>query len=141
MSITDTSPALTRRDLLQATAGAAGSLALKGGLAVPASAATPQLQTLADDGQGADGICLDAEGAIWASSGPRCVRIREGGEVLWEVGVPDSLMCFACMLGGDDGRTLFIVANAWGGDAPDAGGAPTGKVFATRVQVPHAGYP
>lgn len=108
---------------------------------MPASAATPHLQTLAHDGQGADGICLDAEGAIWASSGPRCVRIREGGEVLGEVGVPDSLMCFACMLGGDDGRTLFIVANAWGGDAPDAGSAPTGKVFVARVQVPHAGYP
>lgn len=90
------------------------------------------------EGQGADGICLDAEGAVWASSGPRCIRIAEGGQVLDEVGVDPSLMCFACMLGGADGRTLFIVANAWGSDAPTR---PTGKVFALPVGAQHAGFP
>lgn len=92
-------------------------------------------------GQGADGICIDAEGAVWASSGNRCVRVREGGEVLDEVTVDAPLMCFACMLGGSDGRTLFIVANAWTGEAPADSDKPTGKVFAAHVAVPHAGYP
>src|SRR5262249_9018506 len=62
-----------------------------------------------------DGICLDAEGAIWYGDVPnkRCVRVREGGEVLqmitFDVG------CFACMLGGPDGRTLFMVIREWRG--------------------------
>jgi sugar lactone lactonase YvrE len=89
------------------------------------------------EGQGADGICMDAEGCVWASSGPRCIRIREGGEVLETV--PLDRMAFACMLGGDDGRTLFIVANEWTGKI-DVGN-PTGRVYATRVDVPHAGFP
>ena len=89
------------------------------------------------EGQGADGICMDAEGCVWASSGPRCLRIREGGEVLETV--PIDRMAFACMLGGNDGRTLFIVANEWTGSVDVS--APTGRVFATRVDVPRAGYP
>ena len=89
------------------------------------------------DGQGADGICMDAEGAVWAAAGKRCVRVAEGGEVLDEV--PLELMAFACMLGGADGRTLFIVAAEWTGriDADH----PTGKLYSTRVAVPHAGFP
>ena len=89
------------------------------------------------DGQGADGICMDAEGAIWASSGKRCVRVAQGGEVLEEV--PLDLMAFACMLGGADGRTLFITANEWTGKINTE--HPSGKLYATRVAVPHAGYP
>jgi sugar lactone lactonase YvrE len=89
------------------------------------------------DGQGADGICMDAEGAIWASSGPRCVRIREGGEVLDEITI--DRMAFACMLGGADGKTLFIVANEWTGAA--VGEGASGRIFAARVDVPRAGYP
>lgn len=89
------------------------------------------------DGQGADGICIDAEGCVWASSGPRCVRVREGGEVV--EGVFTDRMCFACMLGGQDGRTLFIVANEWTGKIDVE--TPTGRIYATRVDVPHAGYP
>jgi sugar lactone lactonase YvrE len=91
------------------------------------------------EGQGADGICLDAEGAVWASSGPRCVRIREGGEVLDEIRT--DRMCFACMLGGADGRTLFMVANDWTGEVAGPGGEPTGRIYAARVEVPHAGFP
>lgn len=89
------------------------------------------------DGQGADGICMDAEGCVWASSGPHCVRVREGGEILDEVVV--DRMCFAVMLGGADGRTLYIVANEWTGSIDTDN--PTGRIYAARVDVPHAGYP
>ena len=89
------------------------------------------------DGQGGDGICIDAEGAVWAASGLRCVRVAEGGKVLDEV--PLDRMAFACMLGGADGKTLFIVAAEWGGTIDII--KPTGKLYSTRVAVPHAGYP
>src|SRR5439155_9165515 len=73
-------------------------------------------------GSAPDGICADAKGAIWYASvpGQRCTRVAEGGEVLVTVGADRG--CFACMLGGDDGRTLYIVANNYtGGDASDGG--------------------
>jgi sugar lactone lactonase YvrE len=87
-------------------------------------------------GSAPDGICADADGAIWYASvpGQRCTRVAEGGEVL------DTVMadrgCFACMLGGDDGRTLYIVANHW-----SDGGASDGVVLVNPVAVPHAGRP
>jgi sugar lactone lactonase YvrE len=57
------------------------------------------------DDLGPDGICMDADGAIWTSpGGTDCVRVREGGEVLQRVELDRSP--FACMLGGPDGRTL-----------------------------------
>jgi sugar lactone lactonase YvrE len=92
----------------------------------------------ADLGSGAapDGICADADGAIWYASVPaqRCTRVTEGGEVLDTIDVDRG--CFACMLGGDDGRTLFIVANHYRDR-----GAPDGIVLTQRVDVPHAGQP
>lgn len=92
----------------------------------------------ADLGPGAapDGICVDAEGAIWYASvpGQRCVRVAEGGRVLDEVTADRG--CFSCMLGGDDGRTLFVVANRYG-----ATGASDGVVLTQRVDTPHAGRP
>jgi len=91
------------------------------------------------EGQGGDGICIDAEGAVWAAAGPHCVRVREGGEILDEVEV--DRMCFACMLGGEDGRTLFIVAAEWTGEIPTKRSGPTGKVLSARVEVAHAGFP
>ena len=62
-----------------------------------------------------DGICADADGAVSVASvpGQRCVRVREGGQVLTTVAVDRG--CFACMLGGEDGRTLFIAAAQWHG--------------------------
>jgi sugar lactone lactonase YvrE len=88
------------------------------------------------DGAAPDGICLDAEGAVWYADVPnqRCVRVREGGEVLRTVRADRG--CFACMLGGADGRTLYITANSWEG-----GRAGDGVVLTERVDVPHAGRP
>jgi sugar lactone lactonase YvrE len=91
-----------------------------------------------------DGICADADGAVWVASvpGQRCVRVREGGEVLDTITVDRG--CFACMLGGDDGTTLFIAAAHWHGmqaamsDGPDW----TGQLLAAPGQpAPHAGHP
>jgi len=86
-----------------------------------------------------DGICMDAENAVWYASvpGQHCVRVGQGGEVFESVGVDRG--CFACMLGGPDGRTLFVVAAKW----PDAmeGRGRTGRVLTTEVSVPAAGWP
>jgi sugar lactone lactonase YvrE len=93
------------------------------------------------DLQGAapDGICIDAEGAVWFAEVPgrRCVRVREGGEVLQTI--TSELGCFACMLGGPDGATLFVTAAAW----PDAmtPGSRTGQILTADVSAPHAGWP
>jgi sugar lactone lactonase YvrE len=87
-----------------------------------------------------DGICLDAEGAVWIANplGTSCLRIAEGGEVLDEVGT--STNAFACMLGGADGRELYILT------APDssddkASAARDGRIEVVTVDVPHAGLP
>jgi len=92
----------------------------------------------ADLGTGAapDGICADADGTIWYASvpGQRCTRVAEGGTVLDVIEADRG--CFACMLGGDDGRTLYIVANHY-----DRTGASDGVVLTQRVDVPHAHRP
>src|SRR5207237_7250737 len=84
-------------------------------------------RTWADLGDGVpDGICLDAEGALWYADVPNkcCSRVREGGEVLQTLDLDRG--AFACMLGGPDGSTLFVVATEWNGpeamlDAPRSG--------------------
>jgi sugar lactone lactonase YvrE len=86
-----------------------------------------------------DGCTLDTEGAIWFADarGTAVVRVREGGEVTDRIEADQHT--FACALGGDDGRTLFVIcADGFGGeeDAP-----PTGTVRTARVDVPHAGLP
>ena len=88
-----------------------------------------------------DGICLDDEGAVWYADVPhrRCVRVREGGEVLDVVEVDRG--CFACMLGGADGRTLFVVAADWGGTDAIGAGARTGQLLTYRAPAPRAGRP
>lgn len=86
-----------------------------------------------------DGICLDVEGAVWYADvgSSRCVRVREGGEVLATVALDRG--CFACMLGGAEGKTLYVVAARF----PDAmsGGDRTGQVIAVEAPAPHAGRP
>jgi sugar lactone lactonase YvrE len=94
---------------------------------------------------GADGICLDSEGAIWspniAAGGPEVMRVREGGEVLQRV-VLDAA-CFACMLGGDDGKTLFMMAAEWRGveRMGELFQARTGRILTVEAPAPHAGRP
>jgi sugar lactone lactonase YvrE len=95
----------------------------------------------ADLGDGApDGICLDADGAVWYADVPnrRSVRVREGGEVLETVTVDRG--CFACMLGGEAGDTLFVVAADWRGTASMDQGR-TGIVVTATAPAPHAGRP
>ena len=90
-------------------------------------------------GAAPDGICIDAEGAVWFAEVPgrRCVRVREGGEVLQTIS--SEFGCFACMLGGPEGTTLFVTAAAW----PEAmtPGSRTGQILSAEVSVPHAGWP
>ncbi len=84
-----------------------------------------------------DGICLDAENAVWYADVPnqRCVRVREGGEVLQTVEVDRG--CFACMLGGPDGSTLHITAARW----PIEGATRTGVVLTAPAPAPGVGWP
>jgi sugar lactone lactonase YvrE len=89
-----------------------------------------------------DGICTDAENAVWYADVPhqRCVRVAAGGEVLQSVEVDRG--CFACALGGPDGRSLFIVAARWQGMTEPEPVAPgSGRVLVTEVEVPGAGWP
>lgn len=90
-----------------------------------------------------DGICLDADGAVWyADVGNRhCVRVGEGGEVLHTVALDRG--AFACMLGGPGGRTLFILAAEWRGfeEAGEVVAERTGQVLVADAPAPHAGWP
>ena len=87
-----------------------------------------------------DGIALDANGNIWVANpiAPECVLVAPGGKVL-EV-VDTGQPCYACMLGGNDGRTLFMLT-AKSSIAHEAAAAPSGKLLTTTVDVPHAGRP
>ncbi len=87
-----------------------------------------------------DGICLDAEGAIWVANpiAPQCLRIAKGGEVLETIDTGQP--CFACMLGGDDGKTLFMVT-ADSSNHGTAAAAQTGRILVATVDSPRAGRP
>jgi sugar lactone lactonase YvrE len=88
-----------------------------------------------------DGICLDAEGAVWAADvvKQRLIRVAEGGAILDELKT-NGLCAFACMLGGDDGRTLFACA-APTFDDTEAALHHCSAILMARVAVPHAGLP
>jgi len=87
-----------------------------------------------------DGIALDSAGAIWVANAfaPECARIAPGGEVLETIATSQN--CFACMLGGDDGKTLFMMTAPT--SLPEiAAAAPNGRVEIATVEAPHAGLP
>jgi sugar lactone lactonase YvrE len=98
----------------------------------------------ADLGDGApDGICIDADNAVWYGDVPnkRCVRVGEGGEVLQTVNLDRG--CFACMLGGIKKRTLLVIANEWRGmeNIAEVARARTGQVLTTEAPAPGVGWP
>lgn len=91
---------------------------------------------------GPDGCSLDAEGQIWIADAfnQRCIRVAEGGHITDEILAPQGLGVFACMLGGDCGRTLLMCC------APDSSAkrrkqANEAVLMTAKVVVPHAGNP
>ena len=102
------------------------------------------------DGVGPDGICIDAEHSIWTgvgSFGDSLVgRVRDGGEVLERVRL--DMPCFACMLGGEDRRTLFMLTADWRIDesfdlniARLTRGPRTGRLLTAPAPAPGVGWP
>jgi len=87
-----------------------------------------------------DGICLDAEGAIWVASpiSSGVFRVAEGGETLRKISV--ETQAFACMLGGPEGRTLHI-CTAETSQPSEAQAKRTGRIETIEVEVPRAGLP
>ena len=87
-----------------------------------------------------DGICLDAENAIWVAcpTASEVIRVKQGGEVTERIKVGTD--AFACMLGGPDGRTLFV-ATAANSDPEKCRADRTGRIEVTQVEVPRAGLP
>jgi sugar lactone lactonase YvrE len=102
------------------------------------------------DGVGPDGICIDAEATVWTGvghAGPQELigRVRDGGEVLDRVAVDQP--CFACMLGGEDRTTLFMLAADWRmAESFDVNIARltsqrTGQLLTAPAPAPGAGWP
>jgi sugar lactone lactonase YvrE len=106
------------------------------------------------DGLGPDGICMDAEGAVWSHSGESrahtenpedpagvAVRVFDGGKITHRV--PLEQFGFACMLGGPDGRTLFLLVADWRGieGVESALADRTGQVLVADAPAPGAGWP
>jgi sugar lactone lactonase YvrE len=87
-----------------------------------------------------DGICLDAEGQVWLAnaSAPECLRVADGGEVTARV--ETSKISYACMLGGDDRRTLHVMT-APVSTTQVVAGARDGQIETAVVEVPGAGRP
>ena len=92
------------------------------------------------DGVFPDGICLDENNRVWVANAvaPEALLVAEGGAIVERV--QTSQLCFACMLGGDDGKTLFVVT-ASSADPLEAAQSPSGKIEYARVAAAHAGKP
>ena len=87
-----------------------------------------------------DGICLDAEGGIWVTGAftHHMVRVLEGGRVTHDLDLGERA-AYACMLGGRDRRTLYVITNT--GSGPDMAKKRDGRIETMRVDVPGAGLP
>ena len=85
-----------------------------------------------------DGICMDADGAVWYADvgNQHCVRVREGGQVLATVELDRG--AFACALSRGDDPRLYVVGQTWGGPEPSE---PSGRVVAFPAPSPGAGRP
>lgn len=112
------------------------------GQMAPSPELGPLAETLGQLGYAPDGCALDAEGHIWSADalGARCCRIAPGGELVDEIAAPAGLGIFACMLGGEEGRTLLLCA------APDfaeesRSATREAVLLTTTVDVAHAGLP
>jgi len=90
-----------------------------------------------------DGICIDADNAVWYGDVPNkcCVRVREGGEVLQTINL--DRCCFACVLGGIANKTLFLIATEWRGmeKIPEVARARTGQVLTIEAPASGVGWP
>jgi sugar lactone lactonase YvrE len=86
-----------------------------------------------------DGICLDADGNVWVANavGPECVLVAPGGEVVDRVAT--TRPCYACMLGGDDRRTLFMLTAYESGEERPA--EREGRIEVAAATTPGAGLP
>lgn len=85
---------------------------------------------------GADGVSLDADGALWCAAQGGAVRLAEGGAILQRIELDRP--AFSVALGGPDGTTLFMVANEWHGPENIGKGPRTGVIYAAEVEVPAA---
>jgi sugar lactone lactonase YvrE len=87
-----------------------------------------------------DGICLDAEGAIWVAAPypGEVMRVREGGNITHRLSV--TTKPYACMLGGAGRRTLFV-CTAGSSNPAEVRADPNGKIEITEVEIPGAGRP
>ncbi len=87
-----------------------------------------------------DGICLDTEGGIWSASPTTCECIRQdkGGEITHRVEVDQG--AFACMLGGPDGTTLFVLTSD-SSDPEECAARRTGRIETSQAPYPGAGWP
>ena len=91
-------------------------------------------------GRAPDGICLDASGQVWIANAiaPECALVGAAGTIVATVGT--SQPCFACMLGGEDGRTLFMLTCP-SSVADVVSKSRQGRIEVVRVETPHAGRP
>lgn len=88
-----------------------------------------------------DGICLDAEGALWVAcaDGHKVIRVEEGGKITHEIAL-EGRHAYACMLGGSDRRDLFLCTAA--DHRPERTVAlRSGRIEMVRVEIPGAGLP
>jgi len=109
---------------------------------IAADGSLSQARVWADLGDGVpDGICLDAEGAIWYADVPnkQCVRVREGGQVLQTIQLDRG--CFSCALGGTNRTTLFMAVTQWRGTERTTDTSRAGQLLTAQAPAAGVGWP